>query len=170
MGNVDYKLKIHKLKRRIAILESKKRFEIKKEARKKRRERARKLLKLGLIFEITITEVYTTELIVGYLKKLKTKTNDELDYFKFLGNRILKNISIEKHDKEEVVFLSTEEKRRRNHKLISMGALFETTNTDNLELAIQIGYIEKIHELKDKEIKELEELGKEFLNNRRQEK
>lgn len=170
MGNVDYKLKIHKLKRRIAILESKKKLQIKKATKTKRIERARKLLKLGIIFEITMTEVYSIELIVGYLKSLDTKSYEELEYFRYLGNKVLDDISIEKHDKNEVVFLSTEERRKRNHKLISMGALFEMTDTDKLELVIQVGYIEEIHELKEQEIKKLEILGKQFLDNRRKEK
>ncbi len=170
MGNVDYKLKIHKLKRRIRSLESKKRLQIKKAAKTKRIERARKLLKLGIIFEITMTEVYSIELIVGYLKNLNTKSYEELEYFRYLGNKVLNDISIEKHDKDEVVFLNTEERRKRNHKLISMGALFEMTDRDKLELAIQVGYIEEIHQLKEQEIKKLEILGKQFLDDRRQKK
>ena len=59
--------KIHKLKYNISLLRSRKKAQEKSENKKKRRERARKLLRLGILFEMTSTDIYSTELIIGYL-------------------------------------------------------------------------------------------------------
>lgn len=65
--------KIHKLKYNISLLRSRKKAQEKSENKKKRRERARKLLRLGILFEMTSTDIYSTELIIGYLLELKEK-------------------------------------------------------------------------------------------------
>lgn len=147
MGDVNYDLKIHKLKVKIAKLKKRKYFQEQKERNKLRRERARKLLRLGLIFEFTMTDIYPIELITNYLENLKDISFDELEYFKYIGNKLLNEISLEKHDKREVILLDTVERKARNHKLISLGALFEKTKTDNYPLAIQVGYIDNLHSL-----------------------
>lgn len=163
MGNVDYDLKIHKLNVRIAKLKKRKRFQEQKERNKIRRERANKLLKLGLIFEFTMTDIYSVEIIVGYLEFFKKISTEELEYLKYCGNKLLKEQSLEVHDKEEIVLLDTSERKARNHKLISLGALFEKTKTDKFSLAEQIGYIDKLHSLENVEKEYFENIGKNIL-------
>lgn len=98
MGKIDYNQKIHKIKRKIAVLKKQKRFKENKEKRKIRIERARRLLKLGIIFEITLADIYSIELIVGYLSELKDRSQAELEIIKFNGNKILAEISIDIYD------------------------------------------------------------------------
>ncbi|MDO4689824.1 MAG: hypothetical protein Q4A58_00820 [Fusobacterium sp.] len=166
MGNVDYNSRIHNLKKRIAVLTKRKRYLQRKGKKKERILRARKLLKLGIIFEITLTKEYSTEVIVGHLLELNNKEN-EIEYFKYLGEKILSEISIEKHDQKEVLFLDREEKKKRNHKLISLGALFEMTERLDYPLAVQIGYIDSLHSSTDTEMKVKEEKGKKYIEKRR---
>ena len=167
MGKIDYNQKIHKIKRKIAVLKKQKRFKENKEKRKIRIERARRLLKLGIIFEITLADIYSIELIVGYLSELKDRSQAELEIIKFNGNKILAEISIETYDKKEVIFLSRDERKARNHKLISLGALFEMTNTEYYPLNIQVGYIESLHLLDEEEKTYYKEKGNNFIIKRR---
>lgn len=159
--------KIHKLKYNISLLKSRKKAQKKSESKKKRIERARKLLRLGILFEMTSTDIYSTELIIGYLLELKEKKIYEIGALKYYGNKILIENSIEKHDQRKVIFLDTNEKKRRNHKLISLGALFEMTLTDTFSIAVLISYLENLHSLNDKEFDSYQENGEEYLKNRR---
>jgi len=167
MGKIDYNQKIHKIKRKIAVLKKQKRFKENKEKKKIRIERARRLLKLGIIFEITLADIYSIELIVGYLSELKDKSQAELEIIKFNGNKILAEISIDTHDKKEVIFLSRDERKARNHKLISLGALFEMTNTEYYPLNVQVGYIESLHLLDEEQKTYYKEKGNNFIIKRR---
>ena len=167
MGKINYEQKIHNLKRKIAVLKKQKKFKENKEKKKIRIERARRLLKLGIIFEITLADIYSIELIVGYLSELKNKSQAELEIIKFSGNKILKEVSIDTHDKKEVIFLSRDERKARNHKLISLGALFEMTNTEFYPLNIQVGYIESLHLLNDEQKIYYKEKGSNFILKRR---
>ena len=167
MGKIDYNQKIHKIKRKIAVLKKQKRFKESKEKKKIRIERARRLLKLGIIFEITLANIYSIELIVGYLSELKDKSQAELEIIKFNGNKILAEISIDTHDKKEVIFLSRDERKARNHKLISLGALFEMTNTEYYPLNVQVGYIESLHLLDEEQGAYYKEKGNNFMIKRR---
>ena len=167
MGKIDYNQKIHKIKRKIAVLKKQKRFKENKEKKKIRIERARRLLKLGIIFEITLANIYSIELIVGYLSELKDKSQAELEIIKFNGNKILAEISIDTHDKKEVIFLSRDERKARNHKLISLGALFEMTNTEYYPLNVQVGYIESLHLLDEEQKTYYKEKGNNFIIKRR---
>ena len=159
--------KIHKLKYNISLLRSRKKAQEKSENKKKRRERARKLLRLGILFEMTSTDIYSTELIIGYLLELKEKKIYEIGALKYYGNKILTENSIEKHDQRKVIFLDTDEKKKRNHKLISLGALFEMTSTNTFSIAVLISYLENLHSLNDKEFDSYQENGEEYLKNRR---
>ncbi|MED5604038.1 hypothetical protein VYE96_00205 [Fusobacterium pseudoperiodonticum] len=74
MGNLEkFDNKIHKLKYNISLLKSRKKTIEKSKKKKLRIERARKLLKLGILFEMTSTDIYPIELIIGYLLELKEK-------------------------------------------------------------------------------------------------
>ena len=162
--------KIHKLKYNISLFKSRKKAQEKSESKKKRIERierARKLLRLGILFEMTSTDIYSIELIIGYLLELKEKKIYEIGALKYYGNKLLTENSIEKHDQKEVIFLDTKEKKKRNHKLISLGALFEITLTDNFSIAVLISYLENLHSLKEKDFIFYQENGENYLKNRR---
>lgn len=159
--------KIHRLKYNISLLRSRKKAQEKSENKKKRRERAKKLLRLGILFEMTSTDIYSTELIIGYLLELKEKKIYEIGALKYYGNKILTENSIKKHDQRKVIFLDTDEKKKRNHKLISLGALFEMTSTNTFSIAVLISYLENLHSLNDKEFDSYQENGEEYLKNRR---
>ncbi|RRD38371.1 hypothetical protein EII28_01740 [Fusobacterium nucleatum] len=159
--------KIHKLKYNISLFKSRKKAQEKSESKKKRIERARKLLRLGILFEMTSTDIYSIELIIGYLLELKEKKIYEIGALKYYGNKLLTENSIEKHDQKEVIFLDTKEKKKRNHKLISLGALFEITLTDNFYIAVLISYLENLHSLKEKDFIFYQENGENYLKNRR---
>ena len=164
MGNLEkFDNKIHKLKYNISLLKSRKKTIEKSKNKKLRIERARKLLKLGILFEMTSTDIYPIELIIGYLLELREKKTYEIGTLKYYGNKILTEISIEKHDKKEILFLDTEEKRKRNHKLISLGALFEMTSTDNFSTELIIGYLLELKEKKIYEIGALKYYGNKIL-------
>ena len=137
--------KIHKLKYNISLFKSRKKAQEKSESKKKRIERARKLLRL----------------------ELKEKKIYEIGALKYYGNKLLTENSIEKHDQKEVIFLDTKEKKKRNHKLISLGALFEITLTDNFSIAVLISYLENLHSLKEKDFIFYQENGENYLKNRR---
>ena len=96
--------KIHKLKYNISLFKSRKKAQEKSESKKKRIERARKLLRLGILFEMTSTDIYSIELIIGYLLELKEKKIYEIGALKYYGNKLLTENSIEKHDQKEVIY------------------------------------------------------------------
>ena len=90
MGNLEkFDNKIHKLKYNISLLKSRKKTIEKSKKKKLRIERARKLLKLGILFEMTSTDIYPIELIIGYLLELKEKKIYEIGTLKYYGNKIL---------------------------------------------------------------------------------
>ena len=91
----------------------------------------------------------------------------QLEIIKFNGNKILAEISIDTHDKKEVIFLSRDERKARNHKLISLGALFEMTNTEYYPLNVQVGYIESLHLLDEEQGAYYKEKGNNFMIKRR---
>lgn len=166
MGTIMLKAcdrKIYNLRKRISNLEKKKYITIIQEHKIARKIRDHKLLQLGLLFEITYTLIYSEYQITGHLLRLKDKQEKELNILRTAGNAIFSEISIEEHDKEEVRYLLTEERKARNHILISYGALLESTNTMEYPLAILVAYIEKLHEYSKVEMEELEKIGKQFF-------
>lgn len=111
--------------------------------KKKRRERDRKLLLLGIILEITDLFIYEQEVILGHLFNFKKVAPIIYPKLKETGAKILKKL--DNHDNDIVLGLSTDEKKARNHKLITYGALFEIAGLTNINLAILIGYAEQLH-------------------------
>lgn len=169
MGNLrNFNEKIHYIRYKIKILERKQRSNRLKKENRQRRERARRLLKLGLIFEMTFSSIYSPELLVGYLLGLQTIGKSEKEELQWKGNEILSQRSLETHDAEEVYELNYEERKKRNHKLISLGALIEITKTEEYSLAVLTAYLSNLHERlsRDKQ-KYYEEIGNEFLLERR---
>ncbi len=163
MGEIDYKAKIHRLNVRLAKLKCEKRKKEDLIKKKKRRARAGKLLKLGIIFEITSTDIYDREIIMEHLERFKKLETYELELLNHNGSKVLEKISLSSHDKEECLYLSTPEKKKRNHKLISLGALFEKSKMDKYPLAILVGYIETLHNYSEDDFKEMLIEGKKYF-------
>ncbi|MDK4494992.1 hypothetical protein MWG02_03710 [Fusobacterium necrophorum] len=166
MGTIMLKAcdrKIYNLRKRISNLEKKKYLTIIQENKIARKIRDHKLLQLGLLFEITYTLIYSEYEVTGHLLQLKEKQEEELNILQTEGNSIFSEISIEEHDKEEVRYLLTEERKARNHILISYGALLESTNTMYYPLSVLIAYIRNIHNYTKEELKSLEEIGRQFF-------
>lgn len=111
--------------------------------KKKRQKRDRKLLLLGIILEITDLFIYEQEIILGHLFNFKKITPITYTKLKEIGSETLKKL--DEYDDNIVLSLSTDEKKARNHKLISYGALFEIADLININLAILIGYAEQLH-------------------------
>ena len=63
--------------------------------------------------------------------------------FKLYGEEILKEI--DRHDEEVISTLTREEKKARNHKLINYGALFEIAGVTEVNLAVMLGYLDRLH-------------------------
>ncbi len=62
---------------------------------------------------------------------------------KVYGEELLKEI--DSHDEEAISDLTKEEKKARNHKLITYGALFEIARTTEVNLAVMLGYLDRLH-------------------------
>lgn len=62
---------------------------------------------------------------------------------KIYGEEILKEI--DRHDEEVISDLTKEEKKARNHKLITYGALFEIVGVTEVNLAVMLGYLDRLH-------------------------
>lgn len=102
---------------------------------------------LGIIFEVTNTIFYNENILLGHLFKFKNLNRIELDLLKEEGEKIFRDLN--EYDRDIVSHLSTEERKARNHKLISIGALLEITEITDKNLAILMGFINLIHS-KDK--------------------
>ena len=98
---------------------------------------------LGIIFEITNTILYDENILLGHLFNFKKLNMIELDSLKKDGEKTFEELKI--HDKKMILHLSSEEKRARNHKLISIGALFEIAEITNINLGLLIGFVNSLH-------------------------
>ena len=98
---------------------------------------------LGIIFELTNTILYDENILLGHLFNFKNLNGIELDVLKKNGEKTFEDLK--NHDRKMVLHLSSEEKKARNHKLISVGALFEITNTMNFNLGLLIGFVDSLH-------------------------
>jgi hypothetical protein len=114
-----------------------------KKLKTQRKIREKKLLMLGIIFEITNTILYDENILLGHLFNFKNLNIIEIDLLKKNGEKTFEDLK--NHDRKMVLNLSTEEKKARNHKLISVGALFEITNTMNFNLGLLIGFVDSLH-------------------------
>ncbi|MEE0137723.1 conjugal transfer protein TraD [Fusobacterium ulcerans] len=113
------------------------------ENKKQRRARAKKLLRLGLALEVTQLFIYSQEIILGHLFQFKKVVPMDQEKFKLYGEEILKEI--DRHDEEVISDLTKEEKKARNHRLITYGALFEIAGVTEVNLAVMLGYLDRLH-------------------------
>lgn len=113
------------------------------ENKKQRRARAKKLLRLGLALEVTQLFIYSQEIILGHLFQFKKVIPVDQEKLKIYGEEILKEI--DSHDEEVISTLTREEKKARNHKLITYGALFEIAGVTEVNLAVMLGYLDRLH-------------------------
>lgn len=123
-----------------------------------RKIRDKKLLMLGIIFEITNTILYDENILLGHLFNFKKLNMIELDSLKKDGEKTFEELKI--HDKKMILHLSSEEKRARNHKLISIGALFEIAEITNVNLGLLIGFVNSLHSKKNYYLTQCELDGK----------
>lgn len=63
--------------------------------------------------------------------------------FREHGEEILKEI--DSYDEGIALHLTTKEKKARNHKLITYGALFEIAGVTEVNLAVMLGYLDRLH-------------------------
>lgn len=116
-------------------------------AKKQRRIRAKKLLKLGLAVEITNLTEYDINILLGHLFNFKNINIIEQEKLKKDGEHFFEELS--KYDEQMAAALTTVEKKARNHNLISLGALFEIAKLTEVNLAVLIGFLNSLHEQKE---------------------
>lgn len=92
---------------------------------------------------MTNTFKYETNIILGHLFNFKNINIFEQEKYKKIGEDFLKDLT--DYDSKIVRNLTTKEKKARNHKLISVGALFEIAKITEINLAILIGYLNSLH-------------------------
>lgn len=114
-----------------------------KDQKEKRKERAKKLLRLGIVLELTNVIKYEKEIILGYLCKLKDATIFERNKFIQVGDKILGRI--EELDSKKINELSYIDIKARNHFLITRGALFEIAEVDE-KLNVILGFLLELSE------------------------
>ena len=83
--------KIHKLKYNISLLKSRKKTIEKSKNKKLRIERARKLLKLGILFEMTSTDNFSIAVLISYLENLHSLKDRDFNLYQENGEIYLKN-------------------------------------------------------------------------------
>ncbi|MDR1831827.1 MAG: conjugal transfer protein TraD [Fusobacteriaceae bacterium] len=106
--------------------------------RQAKRLRTKKLIRLGLLCELTGIIYLPQELVLGHLMNFnRTFTPTMIDE----GKRIFE--SLDQYDSTKANSLTTDDRRHRNHDLITFGALFEIANLDK-PLNVLAGYLTQI--------------------------
>ena len=127
----------------------------------KRKKRAKKLIKLGTLFEIESLVHEDKNLLLGYL--MEFQLNDEIakEKLKINGNRKIEETRLEKIESLEVLegkrYL---EKKKRLHELITVGALFEKVKIHKEDPRILLGYLIQLKNVSSERKNELKQLGK----------
>lgn len=80
---------------------------------------------------------------MGYLLQFKKVVPVNHEKLRVYGEEILKEI--DSHDEEMISELTVKEKKARNHKLITYGALFEIAGVTEVNLAVMLGYLDILH-------------------------
>lgn len=102
--------KIEKLEKQKQILLKKEKTVIWRNQKNQRKIRDKKLLMLGIIFEITNTILYDENILLGHLFNFKKLNIIELDSLKKDGEKTFEMLKI--HDKKMILHLSSEEKKQ----------------------------------------------------------
>ena len=127
----------------------------------KRKKRAKKLIKLGTLFEIESLVHEDKNLLLGYL--MEFQLNDEIakEKLKINGNRKIEETRLEKIESLEVLEgKSYLEKKKRLHELITVGALFEKVKIHKEDPRILLGYLIQLKNVSSEKRNELKQLGK----------
>ena len=160
------KIKINKTQQKIKTLKRKQLIELQNQKKIERKIRARILLRLGLIVEITNLNEYSINTILGHLFNFDKLSIIEIEELKKAGKILVDEL--DKFDEEQVNILTTTEKKARNHILIGYGALFEIAKLTEKELILLIGYCLNLYNKDDYYINDCEIKGKlYFLKNKR---
>lgn len=150
--------KLEKIKRKIKENEHKSKC---LKSSLKRKKRAKKLIKLGTLFEIESLVHEDKNLLLGYL--MEFQLNDEIakEKLKINGNRKIEETRLEKIESLEVLEgKSYLEKKKRLHELITVGALFEKVKIHKEDPRILLGYLIQLKNVSSEKRNELKQLGK----------
>lgn len=127
----------------------------------KRKKRAKKLIKLGTLFEIENLVKEDKNLLLGYLMEFQLISKIEKDKLKIRGNRQIEESRLEKIESLEILEgRSYLEKKKRLHELITVGALFEKVKTHKEDPRILLGYLTQLKHVSAEKRNELRQLGK----------
>ena len=108
----------------------------------KRKKRAKKLIKLGTLFEIENLVKEDKNLLLGYLMEFQLISEIEKERLKIQGNRQIEESRLEKIESLEILEgRSYLEKKKRLHELITVGALFEKVKIHKEDPRILLGYL-----------------------------
>lgn len=140
---------VNDLSKKLAKLEREKRIKQIKENNDKRKKRAVHLFILGNIFKYAEIDNIEEEILIGYCLTLKKINPLKLDQYKIIGKQILAEKQIERDKKKEALknnfFKKAEQVRdfskKEYSRLIKLGAIFEMTKIDTVELATLFGFI-----------------------------
>lgn len=127
----------------------------------KRKKRAKKLIKLGTLFEIENLVKEDKNLLLGYLMEFQLISEIEKDKLKIRGNRQIEESRLEKIESLEILEVrSYLEKKKRLHELITVGALFEKVKIHKEDPRILLGYLIQLKHVSSEKRNNLKQLGK----------
>lgn len=150
--------KLKRIKKRIKENEHKSKC---LESSLKRKKRAKKLIKLGTLFEIENLVKEDKNLLLGYLMEFQLISEIEKDKLKIQGNRQIEESRLEKIESLEILEgKSYLEKKKRLHELITVGALFEKVKIHKEDPRILLGYLIQLKNVSAEKRNELKQLGK----------
>ncbi|MGL5582588.1 MAG: conjugal transfer protein TraD [Cetobacterium sp.] len=127
----------------------------------KRKKRAKKLIKLGTLFEIENLVKEDKNLLLGYLIEFQLISEIEKEKLKIQGNRQIEESRLEKIESLEILEgRSYLEKKKRLHELITVGALFEKVKIHKEDPRILLGYLIQLKTISLEKRNRLKQLGK----------
>lgn len=127
----------------------------------KRKKRAKKLIKLGTLFEIENLVKEDKNLLLGYLMEFQLISEIEKNKLKIQGNRQIEESRLEKIESLEILEgRSYLEKKKRLHELITVGALFEKVKINKEDPRILLGYLIQLKTISSEKRNKLKQLGK----------
>lgn len=100
-------------------------------------------MKFGLSIEYTRVFIYESEILLGHLFNFKNLNGLKSKALIDIGEQNLQDL--EDKDSDTVTGLDYKEKKERNHILITLGALFEVAEIEEVKLSLVIGYLLELH-------------------------
>lgn len=127
----------------------------------KRKKRAKKLIKLGTLFEIENLVKEDKNLLLGYLMEFQLISEIEKEKLKIHGNEQIEKSRLEKIESLEILEQKSYlEKKKRLHELITVGALFEKVKIHKEDPRILLGYLIQLKNVSSEKRNKLKQLGK----------